>query len=367
MVNIMGHTFRKQQGMATVLVSVILMLGLAIMTLYANRVAIFDLKMTANQVNSNLAFQAAERGLEETIANMQVSSWRTTNLVDSDNNNIMDTSIANTSFGTSQSFAATITRLSAGDNSVLRIDSRGCSDGCSPCASTCANTAAVSQVMMFKSALSGKPSAPMTAKGSVATGGNADIVNLDPDTSGLTVHSGSANVQTGSATLHSLPGTPPEASVAKNDTTLATLTDDQFFQEFFGDTKANVQASAYPVSAANANSQLNGLTGKKIWISGNTQINSNITVGSLAEPVIIIVDGELRVNGTVTIYGLVYCTAIVWDNTGMGNVNIYGAAVAEGSFTGNGTPTITYTPTVTNNLHTKLGEYVKVIGSWRDF
>lgn len=367
MVKIMRHTFRKQQGMATVLISVILLAGLSILTLYANRVAIFDLKTTANQINSNLAFQAAEYGLEQTVANIQEMSWRTANLVDADNNNVMDPTIANNNFGTSQSFTATITRLSTGDNSILRIDSRGCSDGCSPCVNTCANTSQVSQIMMFKSALSGKPSAPMTAKGSVSTGGNADIVNLDPSTSGLTVHSGSTNVQTGSATLHSLPGTPPEASVAKGDTTLSTLTDDQFFEEFFGDTKTNVQASSVSVNPANANSQLNGMTGKKIWIEGNTHINSNVTIGSLAEPVILIVNGELQVNGTVTIYGLVYCTSIVWDNTGMGNVNIYGAAVAEGSFTGNGTPTITYTPTVTNNLHANLGEYVKVIGSWRDF
>ena len=363
----MGSTYRKQQGLATVLVSVVLMLGLAIITLYANRVSIFDLKSSSNQVQSSLAFQAAEYGLEQTIANIQVQSWRTANFSTATGSNITLANTANNSFGTSQSFAATITRLSVGDNSLLRIDSRGCSDACSPCANSCTNTATVSQVLMFKSALSGKPSAPMTAKGSISTGGNADIINLDPDTSGITVHSGSGNVQTGSATLHSLPGTPPEASVAKNDTTLTSLTDEQFFQEFFGDTKANVQASSVIVNPSNANKELDGMTGKKIWIPGDTQINSNITVGSMTEPVIIIVDGELKINGTVTIYGILYCTSIAWDNTGMGNVNIYGAAVAEGSFSGTGTPTITYTPTVTKKLNTELGEYVKVIGSWRDF
>lgn len=392
------HT--RQQGLTTVFMTVILLLGLAILTVYANRVAIFDLKMTANQLSTATAFQAAESGREHMASllewyNRACRTGNSTCDTDGDGDGVMDNrcfqddgalvagnyennttvsctlttggsavtrSLPLTGNVNGNTYRVQLRRLGATNNyALLRVESEGCD-------ALNGNCVTVSQTFVFKSALVGKPSAPLTAKGTVSTGGSASIVNEDYSTSGLTVHSGSTfNDEDNADSLESLPGTPPEASVADNDTTLSGLSDDDYFTDFFGDTKANVQASATQINPGNANSELNGQAGKVLWISGDTTINSNITVGTLEQPVILIVDGALHINGNVTIYGLVYCTAIVWDNTGMGNVNIYGAAVAEGSFTGNGNPTITYTPTITNNIYQNLGEYVRVIGTWRDF
>ncbi len=357
----------RQRGLATIVVALVLLVGISIVSLFANRVTLFDLRMADNQYKAGKAFQAAEAGLERAIARMQDKAWRDANFIDGNSDGVMPDAPATETLGTDQTHRVTFTRL-GGDNKTLRIDSRGCSDACSPCTASCAGNALVAHILQFKPSLAGVPSAPMTAKGNVQTGGNADIVNTDPSTNGLTVLAGGNTLSVGSATLTSLPGTPPGASVAMNDTTLSSLSDDQFFMEFFGDTKANVQAAAHQVTCSGVcNASLSGQTGKVIYVTGNTQISSNITIGSTASPVILIVDGTLHITGNVEIYGIVYCTAIIWDNTGMGTVNIHGGAVAEGSFTGNGTPTITYDKTVMDNLHDALGTYAKVIGSWRDF
>ncbi|MEM4724523.1 MAG: pilus assembly PilX N-terminal domain-containing protein [Candidatus Hadarchaeum sp.] len=359
---------RAQSGMATIAVALILLFGISVITLFANRVVLFDIKMSSNQFSAGKAFQAAETGLEKIIASMQDMTWRSTYMQDANFNN-NKTIVSDSLTGTDMAFKVTIERVQNNSNLLLKLESLGCSEGCTPCNETCPSKAKVVQYMRFKPYLSGAPSAPMTAKGNIQTGGNADIINQDPSTTGLTVHAGGGNVQVGSATLTTLPGTPPAASIAKNDQTLSSLSDDQFFMEFFGDTKENVKNSADLRINCNGtcNTELSGHTGKLIYVTGNTQISSNLTIGSPTAPVVLIVDGELKITGNVQIHGIVYCTAIVWDNTGMGTVNIYGGAVAEGSFTGNGTPTITYDTGVLNKLNKEMGRYAKVLGTWRDF
>lgn len=354
----------RQQGLATIVISLMLLFGIAVVTLYANRVAIFDLRMANNQYHGGKAFQAAEAGLEYATAMLQDAAWRSANLTSTSTpDTVLYTLAAAQAVGgvADQTFTYAITQLGT-DDSVLRIDSTGCSESCAN------GSATVSQVLYFKSALAGVPSAPLTAKGNIQTGGNADIINTDESTNGLTVHAGGGNVQVGSATLTTVSGTPPEASVVKDDTTLSSLSDDQFFMEFFGDTKENVKNSAYQVTCSGVcNTELSGQTGKVIYVTGDTDITSNLTIGSSTAPVILIVDGTLHISGNVEIWGILYCTAIVWDNTGMGTVNVHGSAVAEGDFTGTGTPTITYDTDVMNNLHDALGTYAKVLGTWRDY
>lgn len=359
---------RAQSGMATIAVALILLFGISVITLFANRVALFDIRMSSNQYSATTAFQAAEAGLEKVLASMQDMSWRNTYMQDSSFTNNNKPTLQESLSGSGSAYKVTIERVH-NNNLLLKLVSLGCSDGCSPCNDTCPSKAKVVQYVRFKPYLSGAPSAPMTAKGNIQTGGNADIINQDPTTTGLTVHAGGSNVQVGSATLTTLPGTPPEASIAKSDPTLSSLSDDQFFMEFFGDTKDNVKNSADLRINCNGtcNTELSGHTGKLIYVTGNTQISSNLTIGSPTAPVVLIVDGELKITGNVQIHGIVYCTAIVWDNTGMGTVNIYGGAVAEGNFTGNGTPTITYDTTVLKKLNKEMGRYAKVLGTWRDF
>jgi hypothetical protein len=84
--------------------------------------------------------------------------------------------------------------------------------------------------------------------------------------------------------------------------------------------------------------------------------------------VILIIEGGasgFKLNGTADIYGIVYVIGD-WDNSGGGNANISGAAVAEGEFHSTGTPNPTYDETVLNRLNA-LGTFARIPGSWKDF
>ena len=71
--------------------------------------------------------------------------------------------------------------------------------------------------------------------------------------------------------------------------------------------------------------------------------------------------------GTLRVFGVIYSTAITWDNTGGGAALLQGAAISEGNFTGNGTPDFYYDPNVLTKLRVDQGSFVRVPGSWRDF
>ncbi len=80
-----------------------------------------------------------------------------------------------------------------------------------------------------------------------------------------------------------------------------------------------------------------------------------------------VVDGAIEMHGDVTVYGLLYSTGATWDSSGAGNAQLVGAAIAEGDYVGNGTPSHVYDPRVKASLTAIPGRFVRVPGSWRDF
>jgi hypothetical protein len=106
---------------------------------------------------------------------------------------------------------------------------------------------------------------------------------------------------------------------------------------------------------------------RQIWVDGDLNVNSNVTIGSANDPIILVVDGDVHFNGTIQLYGVVYSTGMTWDNTGGGGALIRGAAISEGNYTGNGTPDYFYDPNVLSRLRNTLTSFVRVPGSWRDF
>jgi hypothetical protein len=108
--------------------------------------------------------------------------------------------------------------------------------------------------------------------------------------------------------------------------------------------------------------------GRVIWVEGDMTIESDVALGSVAEPVLIVSSGNVALDaGSVQIVGLLYSQAVDWDNAGLGAVTVQGAAVAEGNFIGDGTPLIQYDPAVLKTLRLGTGTMVRVPGSWRDF
>jgi Tfp pilus assembly protein PilX len=420
----------RQRGAATLVSAVIILVLMTLITFFANRNILFERKTAANQYRSTKAIEAAEAGVEWTIANLNsmrkiTAACATSTLsadrsmrdkyLDPDNDGsyapVPGNAATNFSAATplctfiggawscscpSASPVANPTAAActapegcptfrvgfqnmANDSTLVRVSSTGCTNSQLPClpgaAATADGTATVNQVIKLLSGLATLPAAALTAKGYVDFGANAiSVTNTDPGTNGITINAG-GNITgfVNSNTVVSLPGTPPGASLVGNDASLSSLSDDQMFKSFFGMTKEQFQASPTTTTVACSGvcntPVLNAISdgARAIWVEGDMTLNSTGIYGSPTAPVILVVNGNVHVEGTITIYGVLYCQDGTWDNTGGGDAQIVGAAIAEGNFTATGTPNPTYDPNVLRRLRETTGQYAKVPGGWRDF
>lgn len=385
-----------QQGQVTLLVAVLLLLVMFLTAFFMHRTMVLDQDIAGNHYRSIRANMTAEAGLELVSARLKLKSERDAVLssdgrVYSGFTSGEDThtyAIPASELGSLSSapgdVSATVQLEAAGPDapfSMLRITSRGCWQesgaaiaACTSCSEDCPTTAQISQVVAFVGALAGVPSAALTAKGNVDLGGSAiTVTNTDPTTHGLTVHAGGTVSNHSDSNLVTLPGTPPTASVAPGDGELADVSPDAYFEKFFGLDKSTYKNSTDEVIVCGGvcNTSVAGKDGLILWVDvpeGQTFVlNAPTPLGSETEPVVLIVNGPLELRGSASIYGLVYSTSLLWDNTGGGTSQIFGAAIAEGSFTANGTPNPTYRGDILARLSGQTGRFVKIPGTWRDF
>jgi hypothetical protein len=80
-----------------------------------------------------------------------------------------------------------------------------------------------------------------------------------------------------------------------------------------------------------------------------------------------VADGAITLRGGASLYGLLYGTAITWDDTAGGGALLVGAALSETDYAGNGAPDLAYDLRVIDRLATMPGVFVRVPGTWRDF
>jgi hypothetical protein len=214
------------------------------------------------------------------------------------------------------------------------------------------------------------PAAPLTVRGSVSIGNAAlTVVNSDPTANGITVDAG-LGVDATKLRIFTVPGTPPWATVISHDQSLSNATPDQMFVSFFGLTKdayknlPSVTQLTCPCNSSDLTAAY-ALGARQLWLNGNLDLTGGPTIGSDADPLIVVVDGSVDLSGTGVIYGMVYSTAS-WNSIGGASVLIKGAAVTEGNYTGNGTPTYYYSPVILGELRNTLS-MIRIPGSWRDF
>lgn len=104
-----------------------------------------------------------------------------------------------------------------------------------------------------------------------------------------------------------------------------------------------------------------------VWITGDATIGSNVTVGSRDKPIILVVEGELRVNAGAEVWGVLVGLG---DFVLNGGPVIHGSAISEeNSDLTNGTYYQVYDDTVFENLRedTINSVLAKRSYSWRDF
>lgn len=157
------------------------------------------------------------------------------------------------------------------------------------------------------------------------------------------------------------------------DTQLSSYSNDQFFERFLGSSPSDYYANSvsYKVDLNNtlsgenstsANS-LNGLQAETVWVSGDLTLPANAVVGTQANPVILVVDGNFHLSSNFTVNGIVYVRGNVDGN---GGPTVYGALITEGSVSINGNPNIVYMP-MGDSSGDHDGKPTKIQGSWKDW
>ena len=223
-------------------------------------------------------------------------------------------------------------------------------------------------------ALRTAPAAALTARGTVSSPASLGVFNGDANSSGIAIHAGAA-IDAPNARVSGLPGSPRTAALVDSDPSLSSsaLSDAQLFVGLFGIDKATYRRLPTVVTLAGASGDATtalqaalSAGQRAIWVTGDLRL-SDASVGSPADPLVLVVEGRLQVSGALRLHGLVYAGNLVWDNAAPASGWLRGAAVVEADFSGNGAPDIVYDPAILRRLQKAQGSFVKLPGSWKDF
>ena len=424
-----SHTAHRQRGVAALAVTLLLFAVMCLVAAYANRGLLFEQRASANQYRAAQASEAAEAGIEWAIAQLnqpQRIDGQCLPSADASHTSFrerfvrsrVDTARLEPTTWTSGSAAVALqpscVRSAGGwscscpsnglpsldvvdaDDSLphpafavqfsaeaqpglIRITSTGCSSAEGPCRPGSTErpdaSARLQVVLGLLPGLRVAPTAALTAQGSIDVGSAAlGVHNLDVASGGITVRAGGSLI--GSALrLTTAPGGAIGASVSTQDAALASIDSDRLFATHFGLDPASWLSHA-AVQTIDCGSEctrrvaaaIDGVAANRmVSIPGDARLTGPVTLGSPAQPVVLVVNGTLTLSGDVTLYGLVYAADIRWDDSSSPQAQVRGALISASAYRCNGTPDLHYDAAVLRALQRHTGSYARVPGSWRDF
>ena len=366
---------KKQRGMIALFVTIVMLLLIGMVTILTSRAVITEQHVSANLVREKSAFESADAGLQ-----FAKNYLRQNGPVSGD---------------------TTLTPIGGLDTGIniasLVLDQGTLGFGHVTIASTGTSDDGLALRTIYEDRFvapvtGGNVPFPLISHTTVDITSNGIITNLETN---ATIRSGENVEHSGTGETHISNGaggwqvvtdsTTKGVDIIDSDVSLSSLTDDEYFQNFFNGTKEFIHAAAIeldPVDKSDLyNAEFNN--NQLVWVTGDVDLQSNPAIGCTNDgynpansdclsatnpageiaPVILVVDGNLTTNGTVDIYGLVY---IIGDWDVQGTFNVYGSVIVEGSVSGAGTFNITYDSDVLGNSNFDfIG--TKVPNSWRDF
>lgn len=345
----------SQRGAATLAVALLMLGAMLLVLLAANRVTLLELRQATNQEQSTVAFEAAEAGLEWATALLNApqrlgndcrpsplssESFRQRHL------DLGSASLAPRALmpaclrgpdGWScacpgggaadlgaadgpQTRAAFSLRLAAGPRSgVLRLVSTGCSrwgGDCRPAAGGGEPASARSEVLLaLQPALPAPPAAPLTVRDA---GSDAQ--------SFFVRHFGMSR------------------ALWKRQGAVQSL-----------DCRGDCGAALAVLVAAGAT---------LVSAPGDLLLQGPLTLGTPQRPLLIVAEGAVRLQGAVTLHGVLYADGLSWAAPA---ATVRGALISEGSATGDASLDLLRDAAVLDTLRTRDGSFVRLPGSWRDF
>ena len=410
----MAKPKRCQQGLMTLLVAVIALVGVTLTVIFTSKSAVMEQRNAGTSVRAGQAAAAAQAGLEHAIAYLQdlppvdevVCQFDAQLAVKVDDNDqavgkywvqFYPNPDANNQPvpdpECEEIYSCEKEKVEKANR--LRVVSCGWSDDRS------ARKYAITDVMRVPP-FSGKgPETPLTSGLGVAFSGGAKVYNLynnatvlspEPlDVDGnvgntyLNIHCPIQNltdaqienilINRDSATCTDATGTTHEyfPPVSRGDegigvvweNSMRNLTEPELFVLIFGIPKETYKAGMVSPGrdlTAAAAATAAGARGEVIWVTGDATLPSD--VGSREEPVILVIDGNATVSGGVTFHGLLYVSG---KFTFSGSSVFYGAVAVGGIADGAGTPEIVYDRLVLGNALEKFEVRTAQAQSWRDW
>lgn len=401
---------RTQSGLAVLAMSLMLLLAMTLVALFAHRTMLFEQRSAAAEVRATQAFELAEAGLEWGIARLndprlladapscepgsnlgtvmseRALPWSASCTQDAPGR--AATCVCGAGAGAlgqtdAPGFILHVEAHPGGADSVEMV-ARGCTrlSSCDPRAAGFALQAnaqtrrVVERMPLFRRT----PASSVVAAAEVTLGDGVSITNLDPSTRGRTVMAGGTLAQAETARLVGLPGTPPPMSMHEHDPMLASWARADralFFKAFFGVDPADYRADPLTrvVGAADcgAPQDCGSLIAREaaagfrqFWVEPTLSVDANMLadgglLGSATRPVVLVVEGDVALGAGVVTHGVWFSVGPSLRFQGPGAA-VDGAVVAHGPVEFGGAALhIRFAPVAPRGRHTK------VPGSWRDF
>lgn len=343
---------RAERGATTLAVTMMLLVAMLLVLVAANRNLLVELRQSANQAESTVAFEAAEAGL----------AWATTLLNDS---TARDENCLAASGGASFRERHLDTGSAAFTPRDLRpacvLGAAGWTCGC-PVSGAASPDPADQTGPAFALRLAPGPRPGLLhlrATGCSRWGGECR-----PDGSGS--DRAVAQHDTMLALQAALPF-PPAAALTVRP---SAVDEASFFVAHFGLSKAAWlrQPAVHRLDcegdcgAALAGLHASGVT--LVAVPGDLRLRGPLTLGTPQRPMLIVASGAIQLQGAVTAHGVLYGNGITWAAP---SATVAGALISEGTAGGDASLLLTRDADVLETLRTRQGSFLRLPGGWRDF
>jgi len=221
-------------------------------------------------------------------------------------------------------------------------------------------------------ALDTLPVAAITARGALTLDGTPTVLHQGIASGAIALHAGGV-VNIGVADVAGPPGAPVASIVVAGDPVLASLNAAQFFASSFRMDAAawKAQPAARVLNCAQpCDDALLQRVGKHgahplVWLEGGLALASATELGSPQHPVLLVVDGPVRLRTPVQVHGLLYLRSPAWDDDA--GASVHGALLAEHELRLAGATRVEHDAEVLQRLQGCCGSFARRPGSWRDF
>jgi len=354
----------KNLGLVSIAMAIVFILISAVLMAISSSSTMMGIKIINNSKYNDIAFDAAKAGLNYALADLNENFFTYMGMTSINSSNSV-------TLGNNTSFTINYKNLSSGDNTLLLVTSTG-----TELNSNISKT--MSQLFQFKSLLINSPETGAVTKGDVTLVNKSNINSTSTENTMWASGTFSANgpqAYTTNVDTYPFPSSDfhtTSSDVIEGDSSLGSLSDDEFVQNFFGTDLDSIKKIAnkyyYNTTNTNYSSELNGQKGKIIYIeqaSSVAELDQGITLGTPDEPVILIVEGQFKMSGFSKFYGLLFLTEKWVDKFDYGEIN--GTVIVNGDLKLKNVAEVNYSPDILDNISGKFGLYSKVPGSWKDF